>query len=235
MSVPGLSVNVKTEEALFKLYNLHDSGGELTVNGSFITEAHLVALVGGAKRKRAKASFWAAELNELNTGWRVINGTCGGHYFKLGVAGRKSCDEFSIRYDFRTARFDLRNWTVTVRGGHVFDRLSGPAHRLDLSFGARGDAPARGLPHGIIGQSFATAAPRSGKRDRYPSTGHFSTGAMAEGAIEGSAADYEVASAHATEYAFSRFEGAEVEPIGTLVVGEADASASDEGDEDMAA
>ena len=58
---------------------------------------------------------------------------------------------------------------------------------------------------------------------------------MAEGAIEGSAADYEVASAHATEYAFSRFEGAEVEPIGTLVVGEADASASDEGDEDMAA
>ena len=35
------------------------------------------------------------------------------------------------------------------------------------------------------------------------------TSAMAEGAIEGRAAQYEMPSPHATNFAFSRFEGAE--------------------------
>ena len=35
-SAPGLAVNVKIEEATFKLH-----GGNLTVDGSFMTEAHV--------------------------------------------------------------------------------------------------------------------------------------------------------------------------------------------------
>ena len=38
-SAPGLAVNVKTEDATFRLHNLHDKGGTLVVDGSFITEA----------------------------------------------------------------------------------------------------------------------------------------------------------------------------------------------------
>ena len=38
LSAPGFSVNVKTEAAVFKIHN-----GALTVNGSFLTEAHTVA------------------------------------------------------------------------------------------------------------------------------------------------------------------------------------------------
>ena len=38
------------------------------VHGSFITEAHLAALVGGAKRKWANVSMHASKLNEFNTG-----------------------------------------------------------------------------------------------------------------------------------------------------------------------
>ena len=53
-------VNIKTEDATFQLKNLMSRGGVVTVNGSFITEAHLVARVGGAKRKMAKASFWVS-------------------------------------------------------------------------------------------------------------------------------------------------------------------------------
>ena len=67
-------------------------GGNLTVDGSFMTEAHVVARVGGAKRKRATASFWASELSQFNTGWRVINGTCGGHHFAFGLAGKRDCE-----------------------------------------------------------------------------------------------------------------------------------------------
>ena len=157
-------------------------------------------------------------------------GTCAGHYFKLGTGGSKSCEELSIRVDFRSARFIARNWTIAVRGNHVWDRLSGPAHRLDLSFSARGDAPARSLPHGIIGQSFASDRSRHGKVDLYPAEGTFETKAMAEGAIEGSAAQYEVASRYQTSFEFSRFDAPEVQPQLDLVLAPADAAAASDQD-----
>ena len=39
LSAPRLAINIKTEDATFRLYNLHDKGGTLVVEGSFITEA----------------------------------------------------------------------------------------------------------------------------------------------------------------------------------------------------
>ena len=54
LSLPNFTLNVKTEEAVFKVYE-----GTLTVNGSFLTEAHIVARF--ANRGFAKASFWASE------------------------------------------------------------------------------------------------------------------------------------------------------------------------------
>ena len=47
LSAPAFAVNVKTEEAVFRLHN-----GLLTVNGTFLTEAHFVAhalLTSGAR------------------------------------------------------------------------------------------------------------------------------------------------------------------------------------------
>ena len=69
LSAPGLSVNVKTEDAVFKLH-----GGALTVNGSFLTEAHVTAQLSPQKRatastdqagrflRRAEVRNWAAAL-----------------------------------------------------------------------------------------------------------------------------------------------------------------------------
>ena len=59
---------------------------------------------------------------------------------------------------------------------------------------------------GILGQAFSSNSPRFGAKDGYPAEGHFKTTAQAQGAIEGSAAMYEVASSHATRFAFSRFD-----------------------------
>jgi len=46
------------------------------VHGSFLTEAHIVALVSdremGRKEHLATASFYAKELNEGNWGWQVL-------------------------------------------------------------------------------------------------------------------------------------------------------------------
>ena len=69
LSTPGLQINVRTEEAQFKTFR-----DALTVDGSFITEVHAVALVGGEKHKLATASFWTDELNEFTTGPNMING-----------------------------------------------------------------------------------------------------------------------------------------------------------------
>ena len=82
LSAPGLSVSVKTEEAVFKI---HD--GALTINGSFLTEAHVIARF--APQRSSAASFWASELDQSNSGWTVINGTCIGRPFKFGNRGRK--------------------------------------------------------------------------------------------------------------------------------------------------
>jgi len=158
-----------------------------------------------------------------------VNGTCGGHPFKLGKGGARVCDALAMEVDMASATFALRDWTVTVAGNHVYDRVAGTQHRLDLSFrcGAVGAATA---PHGLVtrlslpadtastrhsrsplylqvGQSFNWPGPRNGRVDLYPAEGFFTTSAQAEGAIEGTAEQYQVTSAHATRFAYSRFDG----------------------------
>ena len=41
---------------------------------------------------------------------------------------------------------------MIVRGNYVYDRVSGPTHRLDITFKDGAGAAARALPHGLIGQ-----------------------------------------------------------------------------------
>ena len=162
-----------------------------------------------AQTKWANASYIAANLNDFNTGWAFVQGSCGGANFTRGLGSpKKVCGGLTVKTTFSGASFTVGNWTLTVHGNYVYGRISGPQHRLDLAFKARGDAPARSLPHGIIGQSFSSTAPRHGKKDLYPKEGRTVTSAMAEGAIEGRAAQYEMPSPHATNFAFSRFEGA---------------------------
>ena len=93
-------------------------------------------------------------------------------------------------------------------GNWVYGSMSGPTHRLDVTFKGKGDAASRYLPHGMVGQSFASLAVRHGKRDFYPLSGRMRTTAMAEGAIEGDASMYEVAGPFATDFRFSRFAAA---------------------------
>jgi len=244
-SSPDLAVNVRTEDAEFMLH-----GGKLTVEGSFITEMHLVARVGtcppgypverciGAKHKFANVSFWGSELTAQNWGWAMINGTCGGHPFRLSKHGTKSCEDLSVSVKSSSATFEVGNWTFTVHANHVYDRISGPEHRLDLSVKPNGDAPARSLPHGILGQGYSSTIARDGNRDAYPQQGHFRTSAMAEGAIEGSAAMYEVALPFETRFAFSRFDAPLETSVNPLLLTTSEATAIDvagEAEDDAAA
>lgn len=60
-SGPKLQVNIKTEDATFVI---SDSRGSLTVDGSYITEVHVYAVVGGLKNKPLKLSVSAC-LSQL--------------------------------------------------------------------------------------------------------------------------------------------------------------------------
>ena len=135
----------------------------------------------------------------------MINGSCGGGHFFLGTGNSKKCEEMLIEVRFSSAEFTVGDWASVVRGNWVYDRIAGPAHRLDVSLRARGGVAARHLPHGLVGQSFASAAPRFGLVDEYPASGTFRTTAMAEGAIEGIAADYEVPSPYSVNFKYARF------------------------------
>ena len=223
-SAPGLAVNVKIEESSFAIRN-----GKLAVNGSFLTEAHVVARVDRGRRE-ATASFYASELDEHNMGWEVIRGSCVGRPFKYGKHGGKDCFELKTKMGHSSATFTIGNWTVIVHGNHVYNWASGPKHRIDVSLSARGDAAARSLPHGLVGQSFSSSAPRWGKKDLYPLAGSFKTSAMAEGAIEGSASNYEVAGPYSTTFTFSRYDGKEAKTPQPDLVAPVDASSVDETD-----
>ena len=126
-------------------------------------------------------------------------------------------------FRFSSAIFKFREeWAVTVRGNTVYGHISGPAHRLDVSFSSIGDAAQRSLPHGIVGQSFSNNAPRVGKLDSYPKAGRFATSAMAEGAIDGEAAMYQVTQPFDIDFVFSRFRAAVLTaPVGGILPGKA--------------
>lgn len=149
LSAPGFAVNVKTEQAVFTIHE-----GALTVNGTFLTEAHVVAEM--PHQRRAVASFWASELDSQQQGWQVVNGSCTGRRFKFGRKGHKTCFELEMAMTYSSATFELGGWTMTVHGmpscrGCL---VAGPGHRLDIGFTARGDA-LRDKCHGIIGPRLA--------------------------------------------------------------------------------
>ena len=64
----------------------------------------------------------------------------------------------------------------------------------------------------MVGQSFSSLEPRYGKIDLYPETGSFTTSAMAEGALEGTASCTRSSgrTAYETDFYFSRFSAAQL-------------------------
>jgi hypothetical protein len=192
LSAPDLSVNVKTEDATFTVL------GSL-VYGTFLTEVH-VAFFDRPKIVWLNASYWAQEMGKGCT----VNGSCGGVPFKMGPM---QCQAALIKTAYAFARVELPEWELSITARRVWNRVDGPEHRLDLSMKptvAEQDLSA--WPHVIIGQSYdGDGKAISGRQDNY-SEAVVVTEAMAEGAIEGVASDYRVASPFETLFKYSRFD-----------------------------
>ena len=98
----------------------------------------------------------------------------------------------------------------------IYNMIRGPSSwRFDLAMrkldGTRfakefGNSSASCFPHGIIGQSYdGDNMAVSGKTVDYTNRVEVTTTAMAEGAIEGSAADYALSTPFETSFTYSRF------------------------------
>jgi len=216
LSAQNMSMNIKTENATFRL-------GNLTVHGSFITEAHVAMRT--HQGRHFNLSFWASELTAEGWGLRMVNGSCArpgkAIPFSLTVHRSRRCDNVDATVDYSSLEIEGDEWTITVRGMPVYGRIAGPHHRLDVSISQRvPDDEMAAPPHGLVGQSFDVEPrpgrfgvfgvdnPRTGRVDVYPPRGvnaTFTTEAMAEGAIDGVASEYEMPSPFATAFKYANF------------------------------
>ena len=201
LSARDLSLNVRTTASNFRLR-------DTLVHGTFMTEVHVASLF-EPKQKWANISFWAAQVGVNNWGWRMVNGTCGGNPFTLGPLAHKVCQQTHVHTNCSSVIISTPEWKIGIRVRQVFGRVSGPQHRLDVSMTpCVSEARLSWLPHGIVGQLFdGDEIARAGCLDNY-SGAKVTTRAVAEGAIEGVAQDYQVYMPYETEFCYSRFRGA---------------------------
>lgn len=195
----NVSVNVRFAFSTFQL-------DKLIVHGSFITDAHIVAM--GKTGRIMNVSYDASFLNDMQLDKRVVRGVCGKKAFSLGQRAKMECDGIRVSTNVTAATVETGEWIVRMRGLPVRNRLSGPFSRVDVECQPT-VSHMHVLPHGLVGQSFDEGnVPREGKMDVYPPhdvPSEFTTIAMGEGAIEGHAAHYAVRGKYDTAYRFSRF------------------------------
>jgi hypothetical protein len=194
VSSPRTVVNVRIADSLYKLRGA-------TVNGTFISAVHVASLT--REDRWFNVSVLASRLNDRLFAWDFVNGTCGHAPFVLGPHGRRACDDLEAEMDYSSLKLRLTDWEVDAMGQPVYDWLAGAKHRLDLGIAFLTEYY-QARPHGLVGQSFdGSYLPRRGRTDRYPTSGNFTTSAMAQGAIDGAEADYRVATPYATAFRYS--------------------------------
>jgi hypothetical protein len=100
----------------------------------------------------------------------------------------------------------VAEWEMTVTRKPIYNFISGPSRwRYDVSVkNLAGEYTVP--PHGLLGQSFDNdTIAVSGRRDTYAGGAEVTTTSMAEGAIEGTADDYQLASKWSAKFTYTRF------------------------------
>ena len=224
LSARNVTLNVRTTEATFRLPGAPKWDGNqrhtsnITVHGTFLTEAYVV--VRTSQNRYLNVSFNATSALSPGTpinwiGWNGVRASCSlrksrDPLWRKPVAPHNHvyCDEVTVDATLAAIVVLTPEFNLTLIKMPVYDRVSGPTHRLDLQLSLRvRDTALAVQPHGIIGQGWdGSGKARFGRVDEYPREGTMTTSALAEGAIEGSAADYEVATPYETAFRFSRFD-----------------------------
>jgi len=205
--------------------------GTAILHGSFITEAHAVLLVRPSKREPDRRRFFnisfvfsdgaVAEARAIpETGGHVIaSGFCDEEEFVIGPGNTQVCHGATADAGRNFVFIENGRWKIAFAFGKRRKNADRPHERpvkmyhVDFEFWPKVEEWRLGVwPHGLIGQSYdGDKIAVDGKTDdyqvrkgrgRYP---EYTTSALAEGAIEGTADDYQVAGPYAVDFKFSRF------------------------------
>lgn len=201
LSSERVSLNVRTLNASFLLR-------DVLVHGSFITDAYIVSTDYAGT---SYVSFVSGRLNENNYAWDMVNMTCVRDHEStihlMGPYSRHVCAGLNVTMSYSSMRAETDAWLITVSPNRVYSRVSGPHHRLDITVSLKfSERLLTVKPHGILGQAYdGDNMAVEGRKDVYPQRGTFVTSAMAEGAIEGVADDYEMYEPFNTSFAYSRY------------------------------
>ena len=129
-------------------------------------------------------------------------------------------DGIRVYYKQSTVYVRANGWEVNATRHPIYNYVNGPSHwRFDIAIRPlsgtgfetkHGTASKTCYPHGIIGQSWdGDDRAVDGAVDDYtyrPNNPVITTKAMAEGAIEGTAAQYVLKEPHDTSFVYSRFD-----------------------------
>jgi len=216
LSTYTLSANVRIVNTSFYL-RPPPTYPNITVHGTMITDAYIV--VRTSKGGWFNITYSADNVQGDHARRDVVTASCSfsqaasSPLSYLQPGDFKPCDSAFATLSFSTLEVHVvttrNSWTLKVKSMPVYDRISGAHHRLDMVLNPiTPEAQLVSMPHGIIGQSWdGDGRALGGALDEYPHTAGaiFTTSAMAEGAIEGVASDYEMPDPYAVAFKYSRF------------------------------
>ncbi len=199
LSAPTMHVAVVVQESLFGLHE-----GRLTVNGTFISDV-FVKMHDDAS-KEVRVSYHADLIDPKNNfGLYAANASCNADPFIVHPHTHTDCGpRLSVRRKYSTIVLENEFWATRITPQPVYNRISGLRTRFDVDFEPR-RSPGVAV-HGILGQGFQVGRlARNGSVDTYPDSGYFRTTAMAEGALDGSTADYRLRAPFDHSFKFNMF------------------------------
>ena len=206
LSVPRLTFALRTQNATF----IKPGYTPRLVHGSFFTDAFW-------KVRTAKGTILVVNTSASNVGFAVVNERGLLLESSPRIWSGYTRDDMQLLYKQATLVMRVAGWETNVTRKPVYNRLSGPSWRFDLSIRPLNDTgldarhgKASGIvaPHGLIGQTWDDDDMAvDGAQDDYDHSGtEVWTTSMAEGGIEGAAHDYELQNEFSHEFAFARFD-----------------------------
>ena len=195
ISAPRFSFNARTTDAYFRLPYAKGKNGQQYVDGSFFTHTYVV--IENDWREQIRLEF------DANLRGFLMTNRMGKTMVDFRNAEWKTYKDrvASVELRYLTTIVTTADWQVNVTRKAIYNPNTGPRYRFDFTMHNFKDK----IAHGIIGQSWdGDNIAVSGKMDDYDSP-NVVTKSMAEGAIEGTASDYELHDRFATDFKYSCF------------------------------
>ena len=202
LSAAGLELNAMTQSTMFLLPRPQ------LVDGSFFTRVSWVIRTVSAGTIVIYAEATRPGFTIYNLPPNCVDDICATTLKQeFGCWKKWSVDDVIVLQRVSTLTVSTREWEMNATRKPVYNSLSSTKFRYDISLRQRVEGSC--FPHGIIGQSFdRDGIAVDGKVDNYAYKSNdpfIKTTALAEGAIEGVAAQYEVKNMFHVNFTYSRF------------------------------